>query len=99
MILLSKMHILGIEVTLHLYSVHSLKEKRRILRSILDHTRHRYKVSNAEVTYLDNLSRAGLGFALVTNDLTTAEKILQKVVNHIDQQAEVEIIEVEWLEI
>ena len=90
---------LGIEVTLHLYSVHSLKEKRRILRSILDHTRHRYKVSNAEVTYLDNLSRAGLGFALVTNDLTTAEKILQKVVNHIDQQAEVEIIEVEWLEI
>lgn len=93
------MHMLGIEVTLHLYAVNSLKEKRRILRSILDHSHHRYKVTNAEVGYLDNLSRATLGFGLVINNLQTAEKILQKVINYIDQQSEVEIIRIDWLEI
>lgn len=97
--MLNNMHMLGIEVTLHLYTVNSLKEKRRIMRSILDHTRHRYKVSTAEIGYLDNLSRATLGFGLVTNDLQTAETILQKIVNYIDQQSEVEIITVEWLEL
>lgn len=90
---------LGIEVTLHLYAVNSLKGKRRILRSILDHSHHRYKVTNAEIGYLDNLSRATLGFGLVTNNLQTAEKILQKVINYIDQQSEVEIIRIDWLEI
>lgn len=90
---------LAIEVTLHLYTVNSLKGKRRILRSLLDHTHHRYKVTNAEVGDLDSLSRSTLGFGLVSNDLTTAEKILQKVINHIDQEDEVEIIEINWLEL
>ena len=98
MIFLNKMHMLGIEVTLHLYSVNSLKEKRRIIRSILDHSHHRYKVTNAQIGYLDNLSRSSLGFGLVTNNLQTAEKILQKVINYIDQQPEVEIIEIQWHE-
>lgn len=93
------MHMLGIEVTLHLYAVNSLKEKRRIIRSILDHSHHQYKVSNAEIGFLDSLSRSTLGFGLVTNDLQLAEKILQKVINYIDQQSEVEIITVSWLEI
>ena len=96
---MNKMHMLGIEVTLHLYSVHSLKEKKRIIRSILDHSHHRYKVTNAEIYYLDSLSRSSVGFGLVTNNLKIAEKILQKVINYIDQQPEVEIIEVSWLEI
>lgn len=93
------MHLIGIEVTLHLYYVNSLKEKRRIVRSILDHTHHRYEVSTAEVSYLDHFGRSGLGFGLVTNDLKTGEKILQKIINYIDQQSEVEIIDIEWLEI
>lgn len=93
------MHLLGIEVTLHLYSVQSLKEKRRIIRSILDRSHHKYKVTNAEVNYMDNLSRAGLGFAIISNDSQTAEKILQKVINLIDQLSEVEIIEIDWVEL
>ncbi|MDN6730889.1 MAG: DUF503 domain-containing protein [Atopostipes suicloacalis] len=93
------MHLLGIEVTLHLYSVQTLKEKRRIIRSILDRTHHKLKVSNAEVSYLDNLSRAGLAFAMVSNNPQVAEKILQKVINLIDQLSEVEIVEIEWVEL
>ncbi|MDN6162532.1 MAG: DUF503 domain-containing protein [Atopostipes sp.] len=92
------MHILGIEITLHFYSVQTLKEKRRILRSILDRSHHKYKVANAEVGYLDNLSRTSLGFALVSNNRQEAERILQKVINLIDIRSEVEIVDIDWIE-
>ena len=99
MIKLNEMHIVGIEITLHLYHVQSLKEKRRILRSILDRSHHKYKVTNAEVGYLNSLSRSNLAFALVSNDPQTAEKILQKVINSIDLLSEVEIINIDWVEL
>ncbi len=93
------MHLIGIELTLHLYDVGSLKEKRRIIRSILDHTHHHFHISTAEISYLDSLGRSALGFGLATNNLQTGEKVLQKVINYVDQQTEVEIINVDWLEI
>lgn len=92
------MQLIGIEVTLHLYSVGSLKEKRRIIRSILDHTRHRFQISTAEIGYLDSLGRSSIGFGIATNNLQNGETILQKVINYIDEQDAVEIIEIQWLE-
>ncbi len=92
------MVLVGIEVVLHLYAVDSLKEKRRILKSIIDHVRSRYKISAAEVADLDSLDRATLGFGVVSNQMKQAESVLQTVINHIDIQAEVEIIEINWIE-
>lgn len=92
------MVLIGIEVILHLYAVDSLKEKRRIIKSILDHVRSRYKISAAEVDYLDSLDRSAVGFGVVSNDRMQAESVLQTVINHIDIQSEVEIIEINWLE-
>lgn len=94
----ANMYLIGIEVTLHLYYVDSLKEKRRIIRSILDHTQHRFQISTAEIGYLNSLGRSSLGFGIATNSLQNGEKILQKIVNYIDEQSEVEIIDVQWHE-
>lgn len=93
------MYLVGIEVTLHFYYVESLKGKRRIVKSIVDHVRSRYKISAAEVGHLDSLDRGSLGFGIVSNNRQHAETILQKVINHIDIQSEVEIIEIEWIEV
>lgn len=93
------MHLVGIEVTLHLYYVGSLKEKRRVIRSILDHTQHRFQISTAEIGYLNQLGRSRVGFGIATNNLQNGEKILQKVINYIDEQSEVEIIDIQWLEV
>ncbi len=92
------MVLIGIEVVLHLYAVDSLKGKRRIVKSITDHVRNRYKISAAEVADLDHLGRAILGFGLVSNSRQQAKTVLQTVINYIDTQAEVEIIEIYWLE-
>lgn len=93
------MHLVGIEVTLHLYHAASLKGKRRIIKSILEHTRHRYHISTAEVGEQDHLGRSILGFGIVSNDFQNAKRILQKVINYIDELSEVEIIEINWLEV
>lgn len=92
------MVLIGIEVILHLYAVDSLKGKRRIVKSITDHVRSRHKISAAEVSDLDSLARATLGFGVVSNSRKQAETILQTVINYIDTQSEVEIIEINWLE-
>lgn len=92
------MVLVGIEVVLHLYAVDSLKGKRRIVKSITDHVRSRYKISAAEVANLDSLDRATLGFGVVSNSRNKAETVLQTVINHIDTQSEVEIIEINWIE-
>ena len=91
------MYLVGIEVKIRFYSVHSLKEKRRIVKSILDKTRHKFKISTAEVDYHDSLDQAALGFGIVTNNHKHAETILQKVINQIDTESEAEIYNIDWI--
>ena len=83
------MHLIGIKVTVHFYYVASLKEKRRIIKSITDRVRHKYKISAAEVDYLDSLDRGSLGFGVVSNNRQHAETVLQKVLNQIDTISEI----------
>ena len=92
------MHLIGIKVTFHFYYVESLKEKRRIIKSITDRVRSKFKISAAEVDYLDSLDRGALGFGVVSNNRNHAEQILQKVLNQIDIISEIEVIHVEWFE-
>lgn len=92
------MYLIGIKVTVHFYYVESLKEKRRIVKSVIDRIRHKFKISTAEVDYLDSLNRGALGFGIVSNDKQHAETVLQKVLNQIDLISEIEVIKVEWYE-
>lgn len=92
------MHLIGIKVVFHLYAVDSLKEKRRIVKSVIDRVRSKHKISAAEVDYLDSLDRGAVGFGIVSNDRQFAETILQKAINQIDVLSEVEIIEIDWYE-
>lgn len=54
----------------------SLKGKRKVVRSALDRMRARFNVAAAEVGHLDDLRRAELGFAVVSNDTSHANSML-----------------------
>lgn len=92
------MHLIGIKVTIHFQYITSLKEKRRIIKSVTDRVRHKFRISTAEVDYLDSLDLGSLGFGVVSNSRQHAETILQKVLNQLDILSEIEVIEVEWME-
>jgi len=59
----------------------SLKDKRRIVKSLRDRIRNRFNVSVSEVDSLDRRQQATLGVALATNDRIFADQVLAKVVD------------------
>ena len=72
---------------------HSLKEKRMVLRSIKDRTRLKFNVAIAEVGSQDNWQEAVLGFAVVANEKTFVQEMVQKIINFIDGLALAKIVD------
>ncbi len=69
----------------------SLKDKRSVIRSLLERLRRRFNISVAEVGRQDSLRRAEIGFAAVSNETTYLERLMHKVVSHIELDGCVEI--------
>ncbi len=61
-------HAGALAVTLHLPESQSLKEKRRVLKSIKDRVRSGFNVSVSEIGEHDKWQAAVLGFAMISND-------------------------------
>ena len=61
----------------------SLKDKRRVIKSIKDRIAHAHNVSIAEVGALDEHRRSILGVAMVSNDSRYVEGALSKLVDFV----------------
>jgi uncharacterized protein YlxP (DUF503 family) len=61
---------------LHLAGCQSLKDKRRIVKSLKDRLHQRFNVSAAEVDHQDVWQRAALACSVVTTDRRHAEEVL-----------------------
>lgn len=72
-------------VDLYIPEVHSLKEKRSVVRRVVQRIRNQFEISVAEVDSLDLHQKATIGFAVVTNDSRLANSLLSKVVDYIEQ--------------
>lgn len=84
-------------LTLRLEGVRSLKEKRAIVRSLVERLRTRQRVAAAEVGRQDDLRRAEIGFATVSGDLTTARRHVEQTRRFVEQEliGRAEVIDVE----
>lgn len=72
-------------VALALDGVSSLKEKRSIVRRVVDRARHRFNAAVAEVADQDVLSRAVVGFAVVSNDAAHCDRMLEEIVQWVEK--------------
>ncbi|MCL2718987.1 MAG: DUF503 domain-containing protein [Lachnospiraceae bacterium] len=72
-----------------------MKEKRKVCRSLIDKTRHRFNVSVSEVDTQDIYQTLTIGIALVSGDVSHVEQSLDKVINFMDEQADAELVDVE----
>lgn len=64
----------------------SLKDKRRVIRSLKEKLIKKYKLSVSEVDLQNSLTYAQLGAALVSNSRTYGESVLEKAVDFIEQE-------------
>lgn len=71
----------------------SLKEKRRILKSLLDKVKARFNVSVAEVGKQDTWQLSTIGVSVVSTDSIHAHKVLASVVRFVEKQGELELID------
>jgi len=72
-----------LRVRLAIFEALSLKDKRRVTRSLKDRLAARHNVSVAEVDDLDPRQAATLGVALVANEARFAESALAKIVDEL----------------
>lgn len=74
--------IVGIlQIELEVPEAQSLKDKRRVVKSLKDRIAHGHNVSIAEVGELDEHQRSILGVAMVSNDKTYVESALSRLVD------------------
>jgi hypothetical protein len=86
-------------VTFRLHGNRSLKEKRKVVRSIIEKSRHRFNVSVAEVGDQDVHQRTAIGVAVVGSDGRLLNSLLDKIIAYMEslQLADLEDREIELI--
>jgi uncharacterized protein YlxP (DUF503 family) len=78
-----------LRLTLFIHGAASLKDKRQVLRKVVDRLRARFNVSVAEVGDNDVWQRAVVGITAVANDHRFINEVLDKCVRDTGQIAEI----------
>ena len=90
----------ALSIEFHIPLTHSLKEKRAVLRPIIDGLRNRYRVSVAEIEHQDLWQRATIGIAVVGADVSMVDEVVTNCERFVESFPEIEILEVRqrWLD-
>jgi uncharacterized protein len=86
------MFVLALEMDLQVGGSRSLKDKRQVVRSVLDGARGRFGVASAEVGGQDTWQRAVLGFAAVASSAAHAEEVIDTVERFVWSFPELEVL-------
>jgi len=85
---------LGI-ITFRLHDCHSLKGKRKVVKSIISQIRNAFNASVAEIGSNDMHQKAEIGFALVGNNRPVINSKVDKVFNLAEKLGLAEIVDIE----
>lgn len=94
------MHVAALEVEIRIPTAHSLKDRRQVVRHLVDGARQRFGVATAEVGGQDTWQRATLGFAVVASSVRVATETIDAVDRYLWAQPDIEILsaEIHWLD-
>jgi uncharacterized protein YlxP (DUF503 family) len=94
------MHVASLTIELHLPHAHSLKDKRGMVRPILEGCRRRFAVAAAEVDHQELWQRATVGVAVVSGSPRQADEILDAVERFVWSFPEADVLSArrDWLE-
>jgi len=82
-----------LQIELAIPDAFSLKDKRRVIKSIKDRIAHHHNVSIAEVGALDEHRRSILGMAMVSNDSRYVQSALSKLVDFVRMAPKVSLVD------
>ncbi len=85
----------AVRVAIHVPWVHSLKEKRMVVKSLCARVRNKFNASIAEVEEQDTHQKVVLGFSCVTSDKAHADSMCDSILNFIEGNTEGSILSIE----
>jgi uncharacterized protein YlxP (DUF503 family) len=94
-------HALVLAVEVRVPASGSLKDKRAVIRAMVDGARARFAVAAAETDHQDKRQRAGLAFASVSGTSGHAADVIDEVERYLWSCGEAEVIRAErhWVEV
>jgi len=92
------MVVLSAELRFHIPDAGSLKEKRKVKRSLIDGASHTFNVAIAEVDTQDAHQLLTIGVAVVSGELSHAREMLDAVIRYLEEKAEAQLVGVERFE-
>lgn len=94
------MQVLALHLRIRVPEATSLKDKRRVVDSLLDRARSRFGVASAEVGQQESHQVAELGFAVVAGTPAHCERVMERVEGLVWSRPDLEVTESHrsWLE-
>jgi uncharacterized protein YlxP (DUF503 family) len=80
-----------IQIIFEIPDIDNIKEKRRVIKSVMEKMRRRFHMSAAEIDLQDSLTFAQIGGALVSNSRVHGETVLRKAFDMIEKETPVRI--------
>ncbi|TET63579.1 DUF503 domain-containing protein [Candidatus Aerophobetes bacterium] len=74
-------------------SSNSLKDKRRVIKSLTTRIRNSFNVSISEVNCQDLWQRSELGVAFLTTDVRFAQSVLNRIVDFVERHRDITLID------
>ncbi len=74
-----------VRLAIEIPSAHSLKEKRKVVKSVIDQVKHRFNVAIAEVDGHAQWQFAELGVVCVSTSTQHADEMLRRVLHFIEE--------------
>ncbi|AYJ48856.1 DUF503 domain-containing protein [Rhodococcus sp. P1Y] len=83
-----------IEVDVLLGDVHSLKEKRSVVRPVVSELQRKFAISAAEVDYLDLHRRTCIGASVVAADANHVTDVIDRIERSVSSRPELQVVAV-----
>jgi uncharacterized protein YlxP (DUF503 family) len=80
-----------LKVSLFMSEPQSLKDKRRIIKSLVERLKNKFNIAVAEIGALDSWNHCELGVTCISNEAGHADSMLSSAINFIEDQGTVEL--------
>ena len=87
------MHIGVCKIWLRIPQSHSLKTKRRVIKSLIARLKNRFNIAIAEVEALNTHEAAVLAAVSVSNDVAHLNKLISHVITFIEANVDAELVD------
>lgn len=88
------MYIGVLRIELYIGGSFSLKDKRRIIKSLIERIKNKFNVSAAETGKMDNWNYSQLGISCVSNEAGHCDSMLNSVINFIENNGDCQIVDI-----